>query len=104
MAYGEVYTALQSGVIDAAENNETALVGNNHGEVAKYYMYTGHQIVPDMLIINAKRYNEFTDDEKESFRKQQRKLPFITKMFGQNQLKNRPKSQNKNGRSFYRRR
>ncbi|MFS0820155.1 TRAP transporter substrate-binding protein [Bacillus sp. 1P02SD] len=63
MAYGEVYTALQSGVIDAAENNETALVGNNHGEVAKYYMYTGHQIVPDMLIINAKRFNEFTDDE-----------------------------------------
>jgi tripartite ATP-independent transporter DctP family solute receptor len=65
MAYGEVYTALQSGVIDAAENNETALVGNNHGEVAKYYMYTGHQIVPDMLIINAKRFNDLTDDEKD---------------------------------------
>ncbi|MFC0559039.1 TRAP transporter substrate-binding protein [Halalkalibacter alkalisediminis] len=64
MAYGEVYTALQSGVIDAAENNETALVGNNHGEVAKYYMYTGHQIVPDMLIMNAERFNRFTEAEK----------------------------------------
>ncbi|ARK28551.1 TRAP transporter substrate-binding protein [Halalkalibacter krulwichiae] len=65
MAYGEVYTALQSGVIDAAENNETALVGNNHGEVAKYYMYTGHQIVPDMLIMNAERFEHLTDEEKE---------------------------------------
>lgn len=64
MAYGEVYTALQSGVIDAAENNETALVGNNHGEVAKYYMYTGHQIVPDMLIMNAKSYDGLSEDEK----------------------------------------
>nr|WP_231514982.1 TRAP transporter substrate-binding protein [Oceanobacillus salinisoli] len=63
MAYGEVYTALQSGVIDAAENNETALVGNNHGEVAKYYMYTGHQIVPDMVIMNAKRFNQFSDEQ-----------------------------------------
>ncbi len=65
MAYGEVYTALQSGVIDAAENNETALVGNNHGEVAKYYMYTGHQIVPDMLIMNAKRFNQFSEEEQQ---------------------------------------
>ncbi|WP_067729292.1 TRAP transporter substrate-binding protein [Oceanobacillus damuensis] len=63
MAYGEVYTALQSGVIDAAENNETALVGNNHGEVAKYYMYTGHQIVPDMLIMNAESFNRFSEEE-----------------------------------------
>ncbi|HZG72620.1 MAG TPA: TRAP transporter substrate-binding protein [Chondromyces sp.] len=63
MAYGEVYTALQSGVIDAAENNETALVGNSHGEVAKYYMYTGHQIVPDMLVMNAKRFNSLSEEE-----------------------------------------
>ena len=35
MSFGEVYTALQSGVIDAAENNETALTDNKHGEVAK---------------------------------------------------------------------
>lgn len=66
MAYGEVYTALQSGVIDAAENNETALVGNNHGEVAKYYMYTGHQIVPDMLVMNAKRLNNLSEEHRKT--------------------------------------
>ncbi|GAB3065633.1 TRAP transporter substrate-binding protein [Virgibacillus ainsalahensis] len=63
MAYGEVYTALQSGVIDAAENNETALVNNNHGEVAKYYMYTEHQIVPDMLIMNSNKFDGLSEEE-----------------------------------------
>lgn len=63
MAYGEVYTALQAGVIDAAENNESALVSNNHGEVAKKYMYTEHQIVPDMLIMNAESLKSFSDEE-----------------------------------------
>ena len=65
MDYGEVYTAIQSGVIDAAENNETALVGNNHGEVAKYFMYTGHQIVPDMFIMNATKFNQLSDDHQQ---------------------------------------
>ena len=37
MSFGEVYTAIQQGVIDGAENNELALTNNKHGEVAKYY-------------------------------------------------------------------
>ena len=52
MAYGEVYTALQSGIIDAAENNLTSLVSSGHGEVSDHWFYTEHAIVPDMLIIN----------------------------------------------------
>lgn len=68
MDYGEVYTAIQSGVIDAAENNETALVGNNHGEVAKYFMYTGHQIVPDMVIMNANSFNKLSDNHQQIIR------------------------------------
>lgn len=42
MSFGEVYTGLQQGVIDGAENNELALINNKHGEVAKYYSYTMH--------------------------------------------------------------
>ena len=38
MGFGEVYTAIQQGVIDGAENNELALTNNKHGEVAKYYI------------------------------------------------------------------
>src|SRR5699024_3043829 len=42
MAYGEVYTALQSGIIGAAENNLTSLVSSGHGEVSDHWFYTEH--------------------------------------------------------------
>ena len=52
MGFGEVYTALQSKVIDGAENNEMALTDNGHGDVCKYYSYDMHQMRPDILIGN----------------------------------------------------
>lgn len=67
MSFGEVYTAIQQGVIDGAENNELALTENKHGEVAKYYSYTMHQIIPDVLIANLKFLNGLNDEEKEIF-------------------------------------
>lgn len=67
MSFGEVYTAIQQGVIDGAENNELALTENKHGEVAKYYSYTMHQIIPDVLITNLKFLNGLSDEEKEIF-------------------------------------
>lgn len=67
MSFGEVYTAIQQGVIDGAENNELALTENKHGEVAKYYSYTMHQIIPDVLIANLKFLNGLSDDEKAIF-------------------------------------
>lgn len=63
MDFGEVYTAMQSGVIDAAENNETALTTNNHGEVAKNYYYTEHATVPDILIMNKETYDSLTKQQ-----------------------------------------
>lgn len=67
MSFGEVYTAIQQGVIDGAENNELALTNNKHGEVAKYYIYDRHQMVPDMLIGNVKFLDSLTDEEREVF-------------------------------------
>ena len=67
MSFGEVYTAIQQGVIDGAENNELALTNNKHGEVAKYYTYTMHQMVPDMLIGNLKFLEGLSDEEYEIF-------------------------------------
>ncbi len=58
MGFGEVYTALQSKVIDGAENNEMALTSNGHGDVCKYYSYDMHQMIPDILVAN----NHFLDD------------------------------------------
>ncbi len=67
MSFGEVYTAIQQGVIDGAENNELALTNNKHGEVAKYYSYNRHQMVPDMLIGNLKFLNGLSEEEREIF-------------------------------------
>ena len=68
MSFGEVYTAIQQGVIDGAENNELALTNNKHGEVAKYYTYNMHQIIPDMLVGNFKFINGLSEEELKVFK------------------------------------
>ena len=68
MSFGEVYTAIQQGVIDGAENNELALTNNKHGEVAKYYSYNKHQMVPDMLVANLKFLNGLSPEEYQVFK------------------------------------
>ena len=67
MSFGEVYTAIQQGVIDGAENNELALTDNKHGEVAKYFTYSKHQMIPDVMIANYKFLNELSDEERAVF-------------------------------------
>lgn len=68
MGFGEVYTAIQQGVIDGAENNELALTNNKHGEVAKYFSYDMHQMVPDMLIGNWKFLEGLSPEEFQVFK------------------------------------
>ena len=53
--------------LDGAENNELALTNNKHGEVAKYYSYNKHQMVPDMLIGNLRFLNGLPEDERKIF-------------------------------------
>jgi len=67
MGFGEVYTALQSNIIDGAENNEMALTDNGHGDVCKYYSYDMHQMVPDILIGNHAFMEELTEEERMIF-------------------------------------
>lgn len=67
MGFGEVYTALQSKVIDGAENNEMALTSNGHGDVCKYYSYDMHQMIPDILIGNCAFMDALSEEEREIF-------------------------------------
>lgn len=67
MSFGEVYTGLQQGVIDGAENNELALVNNKHGEVAKCYSYNMHAMLPDILVMSTSLLEDLTEDEKQLF-------------------------------------
>ena len=54
MAYGELYAAIQQGVVDGAENNLPSFVSSNHYEVSKYYTIDQHSSVPDILTISTK--------------------------------------------------
>lgn len=63
MGYSDIYTGLQQGVIDGAENNVTAL--RDHGEVAHYYSFDEHTRIPDVVVISAKIWNEMTDSQRD---------------------------------------
>ena len=54
MPYGEVYTALKTGLIDAAENNYPSYESSRHFEVAKYYNKTEHSMAPEILLFSKK--------------------------------------------------
>ncbi|MCR8633825.1 MULTISPECIES: TRAP transporter substrate-binding protein [Paenibacillus] len=64
MAYGEVFSALQTGVIDAAENNYPSFQSSNHFEVAKNLILDGHQRVPEVLLISQAAWNKLSEDDR----------------------------------------
>lgn len=64
MAYGELYTAIQQGVVDGAENNAPSFVSSNHYEVTKYYTLDEHSAVPDVVLIGTKYWEKLSDLEK----------------------------------------
>jgi len=66
MGYSDIYTSLQSGVIDGAENNITAL--RDHGEVAKYYSEDEHTRIPDIVVISSSVMDKLSDDQKSAIK------------------------------------
>lgn len=65
MSYGEIYTALQQGVLDGAENNVTALNLGKHGEVAKVYSFDEHTMPPDFLAISTRLWDSMSAAQRE---------------------------------------
>lgn len=64
MAYGELYTAIQQGVVDGAENNPPSFVSSNHYEISKYYTLDQHSAVPDVVLMGTKYWEKLSDQEK----------------------------------------
>lgn len=64
IAYGELYTALQQGVVDGAENNAPSLYTSRHYEVCKYYSLDEHTALPDLLLISTVVWNSLNEQEK----------------------------------------
>ncbi len=63
ISFGELYTALQQGVVDGAENNPPSFYTSRHYEVSKYYTIDEHTAVPDVLIISTHVWNELTSEQ-----------------------------------------
>ncbi len=64
ISWGELYTALQSGVVDGAENNPPSFYTSHHYEVCKYYCLNEHTMVPDVLIIGLKAWEKLSEQER----------------------------------------
>ena len=63
MGYDQVFTSLQTGVIDGAENNPPSFVFDNHYQVAKFYTIDEHLIVPEMLVMSKKIWDSMSKDD-----------------------------------------
>ncbi|XEI32113.1 TRAP transporter substrate-binding protein [Aeromonas veronii] len=67
--FGEVYTALQQGVIDGAENNEPSFVQTRHVEVTKFFTENQHTSMPDYLVISDKSWNKLSQEQRDALTK-----------------------------------
>lgn len=65
MSFGELYTALQQGVVDGAENNAPSVVSSNHYEVCKYYCLDRHTLLPDVLVMGTSVWNMLNEQEQQ---------------------------------------
>lgn len=63
MPFGEVYSALQTGVIDGAENNWPSFESSGHYEVAGYYTLNEHLIVPEVLVMSKASWDKLSPED-----------------------------------------
>lgn len=63
MPYGEVYSSIQTGVIDGAENNWPSFESSGHFEVAGYYTLDEHLIVPEVLVMSKKSWDKLSAED-----------------------------------------
>ena len=65
ISWGELYTSLDQGVVDGAENNPPSFDTSRHFEICKYYVLDEHVRLPDMLVISAKVWFDLTDQQQQ---------------------------------------
>ena len=65
ISWGELYTALQQGIVDGAENNPPSFYTSRHYEICKYYSLNEHTAVPDILVIGTPAWNSLSKQEQQ---------------------------------------
>jgi tripartite ATP-independent transporter DctP family solute receptor len=68
MPYGEVYSSIETGVIDGAENNWPSYESSGHYEVAKYYTLDEHTMVPEVLVMSKTKFDALSPEDQEAVR------------------------------------
>src|SRR6202047_749286 len=76
MGYDQVFSALQTGVIDGAENNPPSYVFSNHYTTAKYYSLTEHLVIPEVLVFSKRAWGNLSADDQNLLKKFAREAQF----------------------------
>ena len=69
MGFNELYSALQTGVVDGAENNPPTLLAQNHYQVSKVYSLTGHLIIPEIFVFSKRTWEQLSKEDQALLRK-----------------------------------
>jgi len=69
MGFSELYTAMQTGVVDGAENNPPTFVTHNHHQIAKYYSLTEHLIIPEILVFSRVTWEKLSKEDQDLIKK-----------------------------------
>jgi tripartite ATP-independent transporter DctP family solute receptor len=87
MPYGQVYSSIQTGVIDGAENNWPSYDSSGHFEVAKYYTLDQHLIVPEVLVMAKSSFEKLTAEDQALVRQAARDaVPIMRKLWAAREL------------------
>jgi len=90
MPYGEVYTALKTGIVDAAENNWPSYESSRHFEAAKFYTLDEHSLAPEVLVFSKKVWDTLSKEDQAQIRKAAKdSVPYMRKLWDEREVKSR---------------
>ena len=90
MPYGEVYTALKTGIVDAAENNWPSYESSRHFEAAKYYNLSEHSLAPEVLVFSKKVWDALPKEDQALIRKAAKdSVPYMRKLWDEREINSR---------------
>ena len=90
MPLGEVYTALKTGIVDAAENNWPSYESTRHFEAAKFYNQTEHSLAPEVLVFSKKIWDTLPKADQAMIRKAAKEsVPHMRKLWDEREVKSR---------------
>lgn len=69
MSFSELFSALQTGVVDGAENNPPSLLTQNHYQITKFYALTGHLIIPEIFVFSRRTWETMSTEDQALLKK-----------------------------------